>query len=126
MELSPRADGWLGVFQAMASPCEVHVSGGDRATAERIVQVAAAEAARVEAKFSRYVSGNIVAAINAAEGRSVVVDAETARLLDYASRLFELSDGRFDITSGALRRASGSSSPPLNRSARFLRPRSMM
>jgi thiamine biosynthesis lipoprotein len=31
-------------------------------------------------------------------------DAETARLLDYADALFELSEGRFDITSGVLRR----------------------
>jgi thiamine biosynthesis lipoprotein len=105
MELSPRVDGWVGIFQAMASPCEVHVSGADRSTAERIVQLAAVEAARIEAKFSRYRRGNIVEAINAADGRPIIVDEETARLLDYAARLFDLSDGRFDITSGALRRA---------------------
>jgi thiamine biosynthesis lipoprotein len=35
----------------------------------------------------------------------VVVDDETARLLDYAARLHELSDGKFDVTSGVLRRA---------------------
>lgn len=89
----------------MASPCEVHVSGGDRAAAERIFALAAAEAARVEAKFSRYRRGNVVDAINSAEGRTIVVDDETARLLDYAARLFELSDGKFDVTSGVLRRA---------------------
>jgi thiamine biosynthesis lipoprotein len=89
----------------MASPCEVLVSERDRALAERIVSVAAAEAARVEAKLSRYRPGNIIDTINTAGGRTVVVDEETARLLDYAAQLFELSDGKFDVTSGVLRRA---------------------
>jgi thiamine biosynthesis lipoprotein len=105
MELSPRAGGWLGAFQAMASPCEVHVAGADRATAERIVALAAGEATRIEAKFSRYRRGNIVDEINRADGRTLVVDEETARLLDYAAHLFELSGGKFDVTSGVLRRA---------------------
>jgi thiamine biosynthesis lipoprotein len=89
----------------MASPCEVHVAKADRATAERVVALAAAEAARIEAKFSRYRRGNIVDAINTAEGRTVVLDPETGGLLDYATRLYELSDGLFDVTSGVLRRA---------------------
>jgi thiamine biosynthesis lipoprotein len=89
----------------MASPCEVHVAEADRPTAERILALAAGEAARIEAKFSRYRRGNVIYAINTAGGRAVVVDEETARLLDYAQRLHELSDGKFDVTSGVLRRA---------------------
>jgi thiamine biosynthesis lipoprotein len=89
----------------MASPCEVHVGVEDRAIAERAVALAAAEAARIEAKYSRYRTGNVVHAINTSGGREVTVDEETAKLLDYAARLHELSDGRFDITSGVLRRA---------------------
>jgi FAD:protein FMN transferase len=104
MTLSRRESGWLGVFQAMASPCEVHVGGTDRATAERIVALAAGEAARIEAKFSRYRRGNVIDAINSAQGRTITLDDETARLLDYAAQLFDLSDGRFDVTSGVLRR----------------------
>jgi FAD:protein FMN transferase len=103
--LSRRGSGWLGVFQAMASPCEVHVGDADLATADRVVALAAAEAQRIEAKFSRYRSGNVIDTINTAEGRPVIVDDETARLLDYAAQLHELSDGKFDITSGVLRRA---------------------
>ncbi len=89
----------------MASPCEVHVSGADFATANRIAALAAAEAERIESKFSRYRKGNVIDAINSAEGRTIVVDEETARLLDYAARLHELSNGKFDVTSGVLRRA---------------------
>ncbi|HET7607347.1 MAG TPA: FAD:protein FMN transferase [Gammaproteobacteria bacterium] len=103
--LSRRGSGWLGTFQSMASPCEVHVGEADLATADRVVAIAAAEARRIEAKFSRYLRGNVIDAINTAEGRPVVVDDETARLLDYAARLHELSDGKFDVTSGVLRRA---------------------
>ena len=89
----------------MASPCEVHVADADRSTAERVLGIAAAETRRIEAKYSRYRAGNIVHAINNAGGRPIVVDEETARLLDYAQHLFELSDGKFDVTSGVLRRA---------------------
>jgi FAD:protein FMN transferase len=96
--------GWLGVFQAMASPCGVHIAEADRDVAERVLALAAGEAARIEAKFSRYRRGNVIDAINTAEGRTVTVDDETARLLDYAEQLFELSDGKFDVTSGVLRR----------------------
>jgi thiamine biosynthesis lipoprotein len=105
VELLPRGSGWLGKFRAMASPCEVLVSERDRSLAERVTAIVAAEAARIENKLSRYRSGNIIDTINTAGGRTVVVDEETARLLDYAAQLFELSDGKFDVTSGVLRRA---------------------
>lgn len=87
----------------MASPCEL-LCRADRATAERLLQIAAAEAWRIEAKFSRYLSGNIVDRINSADGAAVEVDEETAQLLDFAETLHELSEGLFDITSGFLRK----------------------
>lgn len=88
----------------MASACEVLIADADRDTAQRIVTLVVGEAQRIEAKFSRYRRDNVVDAINSAEGRTIAVDDETARLLDYAQQLFELSDGKFDITSGVLRR----------------------
>jgi thiamine biosynthesis lipoprotein len=89
----------------MASPCEIHVAGADQETAHRVLETAASEAWRIERKFSRYRPDNIVHEINSADGGSVTVDEETARLLDYAAELHALSDGRFDITSGVLRKA---------------------
>ena len=89
----------------MASPCEVHVAHADRDIAQHVLDLVAAEARRIETKFSRYRDDNVVHAINTADGRAVAVDDETARLIDYAAQLFELSDGMFDITSGVLRRA---------------------
>ena len=44
----------------MASPCEVHVVGASRDEAGHVVATVAAEAARIEAKFSRYRAGYIV------------------------------------------------------------------
>jgi thiamine biosynthesis lipoprotein len=104
VRLMPQPYGWLGSFQAMASPCELHAAGVDRGTAEWLLELVVAETRRIETKYSRYRSGNVVHAINTAQGRPVTVDEETALLLDYAAQLYALSDGRFDVTSGLLRR----------------------
>lgn len=95
----------VGRFQAMASPCEVLLDHDDFAAAARQLEAASAEAWRIERKFSRYRPDNIVHVLNNANGAAVTVDEETARLIDFAVTLHELSDGAFDITSGVLRRA---------------------
>jgi FAD:protein FMN transferase len=95
----------VGRFAAMASPCEVMVDSGERREGRALLGLARREAARIERKYSRYRPGNIVDRINRAGGRPVAVDEETARLLDYAATVHEASAGRFDITSGVLRRA---------------------
>lgn len=96
---------WVGRFQAMAGPCEVLLDLDDAAQARRLASLARDETRRIEHKFSRYRDDNIVAQINRANGAAIEVDAETAALLDYADTCFRLSEGRFDITSGVLRRA---------------------
>ena len=95
----------VGRFSAMASPCEILVETSDADEARHLSVVAAAEAWRVEDKFSRYASDNVVVRINSAAGEAIDVDAETASLIDFGNTLYELSDGRFDITSGVLREA---------------------
>jgi len=95
--------GWAGRFQAMGSPCEVLTDSGNKAMVEAVTTGVAAEAWRIEDKFSRYLEGNIIHRINSANGRPVEVDSETAGLINFAVTLFEISDGRFDITSGVLR-----------------------
>lgn len=94
-----------GRFRAMASPCEIILDHDDFVTAARQAEAAATEALRIEQKFSRYRDDNIIHRINTANGQPVTVDEETARLIDFAVMLHELSDGLFDITSGVLRRA---------------------
>src|SRR5512143_3772223 len=99
-----RADHWIGRFSAMNSPCEILLEVDNRSVAERLVKSAAREAWRIEAKFSRYRDDNILHQINHAQGQTVEVDSETANLLDFADQCYRLSDGRFDITSGVLRK----------------------
>lgn len=97
-------DAWHGSFQAMGSPCELVCEGPQRRVALELTELVAVEARRIEAKFSRYLDGNIVSEINSAAGAGVEVDDETADLLDFATTLYTLSEHRFDITSGVLRR----------------------
>lgn len=110
---------------AMASPCELLLDGGDQRLAQRLGARVAQEAWRIEQKFSRYRDDNIVANINQASGRPINVDRETARLLDYAAQCWRLSDGRFDLTAGILRRVwtfDGSDNIPDDRAVEALLP----
>ena len=105
VNLEQKQNSWHGTFKAMASPCEVIIETDDPDEAERILKVVAAEAWRIEQKFSRYRDDNITFKINTSNGEAVNVDAETARLLDFSDQLFQMSDGMFDVTSGVLRKA---------------------
>jgi thiamine biosynthesis lipoprotein len=104
MPLTQVSEGWRHAFQAMASPCEVRAATQDPDLARRLGEVAEAEAARIERKYSRYRDDSVISQINRSDGRPVAVDPETAALLDYAAQCHQLSDGRFDVTSGVLRR----------------------
>jgi len=111
-----KADSYfIGRFSAMASPCEILMETDDAKLAMKLLRIAAREAFRIERKYSRYVSGNIIDKINNANGERVKVDDETALLIDFANSCFELSEGLFDVTSGVLRKAwkfDGSSNLP--------------
>lgn len=111
--LERRADYYVGHFEAMACNCEVLIDTDDEKLAQEITQCASAEVRRIEQKYSRYRDDNLLHHIN--RGDAIEVDEETARLLDYAQQLYQLSEGRFDITSGVLRRVwhfDGSSNIP--------------
>jgi thiamine biosynthesis lipoprotein len=102
-EITEAGDFFRCKFIAMGSPCEILVETGEEELACRVADAASAEAWRIEDKFSRYLPGNIVDRINHAGGEAVKVDDETARLIDFAATLHEVSAGKFDITSGILR-----------------------
>ncbi len=93
-------------FRAMASVHEIQIAGADTVAAQRAADAAIAEVLRIERKYSRYRDDSITTHINReAGGDFVPVDAETAALLRYANECHRLSQGRFDLTSGVLRRA---------------------
>jgi FAD:protein FMN transferase len=102
--LAYEQDHWVGRFVAMACPCEVLIDAHSADLARTLVTSVAGVAWRIERKFSRYRSDSVVQEINSTAGREFAVDEETAQLLDFATTLTKISDGRFDITSGVLRR----------------------
>jgi thiamine biosynthesis lipoprotein len=89
----------------MGSPCEVLVDSAHEQPAQAVASAVAACAWRIEQKFSRYRGDSVVGLINRSSGNPIEVDDETAKLLDFAHHMWLVSDGRFDITSGVLRRA---------------------
>jgi len=100
--LKRQADYWLGEFAVMASPCQILLELMDEAQAHDLTAKAYAEAKRVELKYSRFRDDNIIARLNSAEGETITLDDETARLINLADLCFQLSDGLFDISSGVL------------------------
>ena len=91
----------------MGSPCELRLYAADRNSAQQVAEGTIVEVQRLEKKYSRYRDDSITSEINNSAGdkEGIVVDVETALLLNYANVGFDQSDGLFDITSGILRNA---------------------
>lgn len=108
---------WQLTFNAMASPCEVLLDAAQLTPAQLVplCEQLVSETWRIEHKYSRYQTGNIIHSLNQAQGQAVRLDPETQHLIAFADTCFHLSGGLFDITSGILRRVwnfkSGQSIP---------------
>ena len=90
-------------FAQMGCPCELLLDADDARAAEAAARACVAEVARLDHKYSHYRDDSYLASLDAsAGGEGVDVDPETAKLLDFAAALHRESDGRFDITAGAL------------------------
>lgn len=90
----------------MASHCEVRVYAADESTARLWSDTAIGEVRRIETKYSRYLPDSVTSVINRSAGdAAVMVDAETAALIDFGAQLYADSEGLFDLSSGVLRRA---------------------
>ena len=96
--------GYSGVFNAMASPCEILVESTNKSLATQLIEAVYQEAKRIENKFSRYLVGNVTHTINNSDGKKIKLDKETAQLIDFAFTCYQLSENVFDITSGVLRK----------------------
>lgn len=91
-------------FHCMGGLCEVLAETSDTAEAKKIFNVVYTEAKRLEKKYSRYDTTNLVHKINTANGATLPIDDETYRLLAFANTMYDVSQGFFDITSGVLRK----------------------
>jgi len=87
----------------MGCPCALQLEA-DAEVAARAAAAAQAEVDRLDRKYSHYRDDSLVAQIGASAdaGESILVDNETADLLDFSATLHAQSGGHFDITSGAL------------------------
>jgi len=103
---------WKGSFDAMANPCEVLMDGCDESHAWKWLKIVAHEAWRIEKKYSRYRASSVLSRINRCQGKTLAIDEETARLLAACDLMYQISEGKFDPTSGALRRVWDFSSGP--------------
>jgi len=92
-------------FRAMGSPCEIILESEQGNDSSAIVTLLEKELQRLEQKYSRFLPDSLTTRINqsAGSGKSIDIDEETGKLLDYANTCYEQSDGLFDITSGSLR-----------------------
>jgi thiamine biosynthesis lipoprotein len=99
-------------FYALGSDCAVHLDATEDVAVAEVVE---AEVRRIESCYSRYRNDNEMARINqaAAAGGSVEISPETAALIGYAKACFQKSGGKFDISSGLLRKAWDFSLPRL-------------
>ena len=93
-------------FRAMGSPCALSLWVESDRERDEVARACRAEVERLEAKFSRYRESSLTTRINRSAGsrEGVEVDPETASLLDFAAVAHRESEGRFDPTSGVLRR----------------------
>lgn len=114
-----------GTFDSMASSCQVLLDTDDIEKAAAIVRTVYEQTRRIEHKFSRYRADSVVGQLNLRAGTTVDVDEETHRLLTFAQELYLMSDGLFDVTSGALRRVwrfDGTSGVPSAAAVDAVRP----
>lgn len=104
---SPGAAGAIRYdFSVMGGPASVQLAGPRSTHTDALAQSAIDEVRRIEAKYSRYRGDSVIGCINAnAGGKPIACDAETLALLRFADHLWRSSEGRFDATSGVLRRA---------------------
>jgi thiamine biosynthesis lipoprotein len=101
-------------FKAMGSACEVVLASHTQNEAESMAKLAIDEVLRIERKYSRYTTDSVIAKINQQAGRGALqCDDETWALFQFATQLFDKSDGLFDITSGVLRQAWDFKKPEL-------------
>lgn len=93
-------------FSALGGDNELQIYAPSLSQAQMLAAEAIKEVLRIQRKFSRYCPDSVLSRINSAAGTDrVLVDEETACLLQYADACFHESEGLFDCTSGVLRRA---------------------
>ena len=92
-------------FEAMSSPCKIVIESDSASDIESAALSAKEEILRIERKYSRYEASSLISMINQRAGTTefIEVDKETAYLLTFCEKVYYISEGLLDITSGVLR-----------------------
>jgi thiamine biosynthesis lipoprotein len=100
-----------GGFKAFDERCELHIETSDKQLAQRLLNCVSEEVVRIAEKYtSSSVDNsidNIITQINRGTAESIIVDAETATLLDFSDACYQLSEGRFDICCSVIQLSKG-------------------
>ena len=86
---------------------KVIVYDEDPKVAEEAIEAAFAEIERVDTKLNAHYDGSVIDTINRSEDKRVEIDGETMGILEEVKRVYELSEGGFDITISPLMEAWG-------------------
>ena len=91
-------------FSSMGCPCELQFYAESAVSGRDGIELATGEVLRLDQKYSHYRDDSLISAIQiqAAQAGGVVVDPETAALLDYADTQYHVSGGLFDVTARSL------------------------
>ena len=106
LSFSTQGEIFTAQFRAMANPCSIYIEQGVEPVAllQDIAYKIAQEAWRIEQKYSRYLNTSVLSQINSHSGETVDIDLETFNLLTLSDTLWRESGGKFDISSGVLRK----------------------
>ncbi|MGN6670899.1 MAG: FAD:protein FMN transferase [Candidatus Nucleicultricaceae bacterium] len=92
-------------FIVMGCPCSIQLYAPSSLKAHFVYNTLLEELRRLDRFYTNYADTSFTAEINQSAGNKtgIVVDPETAGLLDYAEECYRQSEGLFDITAGSLR-----------------------
>lgn len=88
-------------FEAMSTPCELHIYTAERTRADAAAQAVVHETKRLEGRYNYYHPDSIVTALNTRSQNRL--DTETAFLLRQAQHFYRRTNGAFDITLATLK-----------------------
>ncbi len=100
-------------FSSMGCPCSIQIYSSSESHFIDIRDAVYQEVDRLDKHYTNYSGDSFTAEINNSSGNrnGIIVDAETATLLDYSQACYQQSGGFFDITAGILRQAWDSHDP---------------
>jgi thiamine biosynthesis lipoprotein len=108
--LTQNAGLYQGSFMAYGHRCELQIETSERQVADQLFNCVSGEVRRIAEKYTYNVVDNsisksidsIMTRINKGTAESIIVDAETASLLDFSDACYQLSEGRFDVCCRAI------------------------